>query len=602
MNDHGSAKANTKDTKSAKGTKTRRTQDTAFSIVVFFVPFASSCSLWFAFAEPSFRTAPGAPLAAIRVNQVGYLPREPKIGIVQSRVDLRGNRFAVISVQSPGRTVAAGMLGEDRGAFGAFAHHYPIDFSGLSRPGVYRLRLAGGLLSPPFGIGDHLYRTLPRTILAFFRVQRCGDTEPLGHGPCHLTDAVAGSGPETGHRVDLTGGWHDAGDYLKFAATSSYVTLLLLECAGRYPHAMLPDARGGSPLLQEARVGVAWLLKLRPRAEGFYYQVGSESDHDEWRRPEGDDERLKEGSGPEQPWRGRPALFGAGANVAGRAAAALALAARLYRSTEPDLAHRCAATAVAFYQCGLEHPGVLTTQPADFYPERSWRPDMALAAVHLYRLTGQRRYLHDAVRFDSAAGPGEGALSLYSIQGLAHFELFPLVPHMERQRILKELHDDCERARAHSRHPFHLGTELVWGTAGRACGAGNLCLLAAPLLHDPSLTRLAEAQRDYLLGCNPFGVSFLIGAGERYPHHPHHPLAQLGSLPLAGAVVGGPAPLKVWQSQPMREGMGRHYTPDEPGLQSPAAAYHDDVGDWITNEPALDYAADALVLLAAYAG
>jgi endoglucanase len=227
---------------------------------------------------------------------------------------------------------------------------------------------------------------------------------------------------------------------------------------------------------------------------------------------------------------------------------------------------------------------------------------MALAATHLYRLTGMKSYLRDAVRFDSAAGPGEGAVSLYSIHGLAQIELFPLVPGRERRRILKALREDCERARAQSQQPFRLATHLVWGTAGRACGAGNLCLLAAPLLHDASLIRLAEAQRDYLLGCNPFGVSFLIGAGERYPHHPHHPLAQLGSLPLVGAVVGGPAPLEVWQSQPMREGLGKQFTPDEPGLQSPAAVYHDDVGDWVTNEPALDYAADALFLLAAYAG
>jgi hypothetical protein len=245
---------------------------------------------------------------------------------------------------------------------------------------------------------------------------------------------------------------------------------------------------------------------------------------------------------------------------------------------------------------------VLTTQPADFYPEANWRPDMALAATHLYRLTRNKTYLRDALRFDNTAGPGEGALTLYSIHGLAHVELFPLVPHRERQRILKALHEECELARAYSQHPFHLGARLVWGTAGRACGAGNLCLLAAPLLHDPSLTRLAEAQRDYLLGCNPFGVSFLIGAGERYPHHPHHPLAQLGSLPLVGAVVGGPAPLEVWQSQRMQEGLDKQYTPDDPGLQSAVAVYHDDVGDWVTNEPALDYAADALFLLAAYAG
>src|SRR5712692_3013634 len=99
---------------------------------------------------PSPRPPISPVAAAIRINQVGYLPRDPKIGIVQSRVDLRGTRFAVLSLQSSERSVAAGVLGEDRGAYGAFTHHYPIDFSGLRRPGLYRLRLAGGLLSPPF--------------------------------------------------------------------------------------------------------------------------------------------------------------------------------------------------------------------------------------------------------------------------------------------------------------------------------------------------------------------------------------------------------------------------------------------------------------------
>src|SRR5438552_1227260 len=153
---------------------------------------------------------------------------------------------------------------------------------------------------------------------------------------------------------------------------------------------------------------------------------------------EGDDGRDEPVPGQAGQRQRRRAFFGAGANVAGRAAAALALAARLYRAAEPDLAHRCADTAVAFYQCGLKHRGVLTTQPADFYPEKSWEPDMALAATHLYRLTNQAGYLQDALRFDSAAGPGEGAVSLYSIHALAHAELFPLVSRRNQRRLLKE--------------------------------------------------------------------------------------------------------------------------------------------------------------------
>lgn len=339
-----------------------------------------------------------------------------------------------------------------------------------------------------------------------------------------------------------------------------------------------------------------WLLKLRPRPEGFYYQVGSAGEHELWRRPEEDDHSPVIGLHP------RPAYFGAGANVAGRSAAALALAARLYRAADPPLARRCAQAAVAFYACGRQHPGVLTTQPADFYPEESWHGDMALAAEQLYRLTGGKEYLRDALRFAAAAGPGTGAVSLYSIRGLAFAELVPVAPRRDRKRLLQALRAGCDQARSRAHDPFHLAVDLTWGTAGRACGAGTLCLLAAPLLRDPSLLDLARAQRDYLLGCNPFGVSFLIGAGARYPRHPHHPLAQIASLPLTGAVVGGPAPLALWQTQPIQPELGKEASPEEPDLPSSAAVYHDDAGDWVTNEPALDYSADALLFLATYAG
>src|SRR5262249_4206408 len=99
-----------------------------------------------------------------------------------------------------------------------------------------------------------------------------------------------------------------------------------------------------SPMLEEARVGVEWLLKLRPGPEGFYYQVGSAAEHELWQRPEEDD------AGPAKAPFPRRAPFGAGANLAGRSAAALALAARLYQVLDPALAGRCEAGALAFYE------------------------------------------------------------------------------------------------------------------------------------------------------------------------------------------------------------------------------------------------------------
>src|SRR5207245_1805882 len=121
-------------------------------------------------------SVPSTQTTTIRVNQVGYLPYEGKIAVVQSRIDLRGRRFFLVDAPGDGRALFTGAVGDDHGAYGAFPHDYRLDFSSFSRPGLYRLKLAGGVFSPAFRIGPRLYRDLPQMILAFFRVQRCGNT------------------------------------------------------------------------------------------------------------------------------------------------------------------------------------------------------------------------------------------------------------------------------------------------------------------------------------------------------------------------------------------------------------------------------------------
>ena len=91
----------------------------------------------------------GAPAAVVRVNQVGYLPHEPKIAIAETRAEMQGRPFAVVAAADPDQVYFTGALDRDRGAFGAYAHHYPLDFSSLTRPGVYRLIVDDPTPSPP---------------------------------------------------------------------------------------------------------------------------------------------------------------------------------------------------------------------------------------------------------------------------------------------------------------------------------------------------------------------------------------------------------------------------------------------------------------------
>ena len=101
---------------------------------------------------------------------------------------------------------------------------------------------------------------------------------------------------------------------------------------------------------------------------------------------------------------------------------------------------------------------------------------------------------------------------------------------------------------------------------------------------------VAAGARDYLLGRNPFGRSFVVGYGPRAPRDPHHWASVFGEGLPKGAVVGGPAP----RSQVRGQGFAPsgHY-------DSKFATYEDKRRDYVTSEPALDYAASSILLLAA---
>ena len=176
----------------------------------------------------------------IRVNQVGYLPGDPKIALLSSDRPLAG-RFHVGEY--------AAEIGPDAGAWGPFQHNYRLDFSALRTPGRYVLKY-GDTTSLPFTIGSDAYKNVPAKLIEFMRLQRCGDN-PVSGRKCHQQDAID---TVTGERVDLVGGWHDAGDRLKHMITTSYCVAALFLAGAE----------------EEARYGAELLRKIHPNPDTIY--------------------------------------------------------------------------------------------------------------------------------------------------------------------------------------------------------------------------------------------------------------------------------------------------------------------------------------------
>src|SRR6478672_6205255 len=153
------------------------------------------------------------------------------------------------------------------GSYGPFKQTYRLNFSSFTKPGRYYLQ-AGGVKSPEFTIGNDVYKGSADFCLRYMRQQRSG-FNPFLNDSCHTHDGYTmyGPMPDSTH-INVSGGWHDATDYLQYSATSSNATYHLLAAYRDFP-GVFPDThqanglegKNGKPdVLDEAKWGLEWLL------------------------------------------------------------------------------------------------------------------------------------------------------------------------------------------------------------------------------------------------------------------------------------------------------------------------------------------------------
>jgi hypothetical protein len=599
---------------------------------------------------------PPRPDAVVRIDQVGYAADETKTAMLLAPRDAGGARATV--VDEHGRTVVTAPIGPSRGAWNSkFPYVHPVDVSALTRPGSYRIRVDGTVTaqSPPFrvGPGAALFAPLVANAVTYFRAHRDGADQPPGpwrRPPAHLADRTAtvyqppsydDAGRMTGAMtaaagpVDVEGGWYDAGDFLKFTHTTAYalIAMLLVQRDGPAP----------AGLAAETRHGLDWLDKMwDENAETLYTQVGIGSgldtpdhgflgDHDTWRLPQADDQLDVQPGDDHYYQRYRPVFRAAGPgealspNLAGRVAAAFALAAQVNAGTDPALARRYLDSAARIFALADTSGSgdLVTVQPRSFYPEDSWADDLALGATQL-ALAGallrdprttdwSRQATHWAkVNADNA---GTDSLSVYDLSAVADAELDRLLtatPVTDAEINADGLRSDLRRrldagVAAAAADPVGAAA----GSGGSDYAARELGYAATAALYrrasgDDRYAAFGTAQRGVALGANGWGTSLVIGAGTTYPRCPHDQIASLtapgGGLSMTGAVVNGPNTaarirelLPEAATSPCATGQFGPYNRAD-------ADYVDDVRVSANSEPSIDFTATGLLAFALTAG
>ena len=477
----------------------------------------------------------------IRVNQVGYLQEDSKVAVAFSNSPFNG-RFSVHNSETGKRVFRGKIKASETGAWESFKHYYYLDFSEVKEPGRYYISLPSGVRSAEFGIGrSDSYKNYQEDLIGFMRQQRCG-YNPFLDMVCHQRDGRSMYGPMPDSTfIDVSGGWHDAGDQLKYLITSSNATARMLKAYEMEPDKFgdkvndlgQPGANGIPDVLDEAKWGLDWMHKMHAAPDQLFHQVADDRDHLGMKWPDKDSSDY--GWGPNSY---RVAYFATGtpqglrehkskatgiANLAGRSAAAMAIAARIWRDEldDPLFAEKCEKAAIELYAMGKAQEGFQQGNSYSSpyrYNEDTWADDMEWGAAELYTNTKDETYLEDGKRYAKLAGTvswmdKEDAehYRYYPFVNVGHYALYQHADEETKKELAQYYREGIEQTVARGRkNAFSIGVPFIWCSNNLSVALITQIILYEEMTGDLQFHDFMLAQRDWLLGRNPWGTSMFM--------------------------------------------------------------------------------------------
>lgn len=472
--------------------------------------------------------ASGSGAVDINVNQLGYRPQDAKEAVLRNMP--AGTAFAVVDCAA-GTDVFSGVSVQapDGGSSGDSVSY--ADFTALTAPGTYRVTV-GEQTSYDFEIRENIYNGLLRDTLLFLYRQRCGmAVEGEGAHPiCHAETAAIYGG--TGE-LEVSGGWHDAGDYGRYTvpgAKAAADLMLAYELnSDAFDDALgIPESGNGVPdVLDEARYELEWLMKMQREDGGVYHKVTG-LNFDGVVMPQNCTAKLY--------------VMPVSMTATGDFAAVMYMASRIYKPFDGAFSAKCAAAAEKSLAYSEEHRADAGfTNPADVltgeYPDENGQDEYFWAICEGLKTTGNPELAEKVLAFDrgllSADGMGWIDMSGYAYYAAATSGDPEAAGVM--QAALAAFAGEAKQVSGGETYGSSIGEDYPWGSNMTIANNGMLMLLA-----DPADTGAAKTQLDYLLGVNPTSYCYVTGYGSLSPEHPHHrPSQSLGSA-LPGMLVGGP--------------------------------------------------------------
>ena len=570
----------------------------------------------------------------VRINQIGYLPEATKVAVFMSDDAVKVDGFELVDAFT-GDVAWRSDAVRPTGALGQMRTTCRLDFSALKTDGAYYIKVlssGGETRSEIFPINPMVYDGAADFVLNYMRQQRCG-WNPFFKDSCHRKDGIIVGHPDPKKDstfLDVTGGWHDASDCLQYTTTSANAIYQMMFAYQSNPEAFSDNHRAdGTPgrngipdIVDEIYWGLKWLDKMNPEPGEMYNQIADDRDHVGMRVPSDDQADYGWGKGECRPvWfcSGEPQQRGRRgdknkttgvASTAGKFASDFALGAEILKPFYPEFAEKIGAKAQAAYDAGVAKPGVCQTASVVspyIYEEDNWVDDMELAAYEMYRRTGDKKYRTEAIEYArrEPVTPWMGADSArhyqwYPFMNMGHYRIATNFGGKVSAEFIRNMRSGIQRVYERGKdHPFMFGIPGIWCSNNLTTAMLTQCILYRELTGDTTYQEMEGSLRDWLLGCNPWGVSMIVELpkGGTFPTQPHSFIIKYKMGNTTGGLVDGPVYSTIFGGLlGIHTDGGVNYEEFQPG----DLVYHDSTHDYSTNEPTMDGTASLTFPLSYY--
>lgn len=547
----------------------------------------------------------------LRYNHVGYNPSRKKTIVVMAEKEIAGQSWELKTVgkNSDGKTVLSGKFNASisgKSDHAPMSFNYIVDLTSVTTEGTYSF-ITKDAVAAEIIVKKNVYNWIVEEPLHWMRAARCGSKDCVDRGPCHFGDTACAVArregihnnkwkmDESNKMADCSGGWHDAGDYLKFSLTIGYATYFILRAYEVNPDIFTKKLSKTDlvDVLDEAKWGLEFLMKCMPDTNEFIIMVGGLDDHNVGLRlPQNDELDGK-----------RPWFSALSPTQMGYAAASLAVGsgvfeklgktadAKRYRDMAEKIFRRAASTDAVVPAWFTD-----TVDINPFYGDETKNDNLELAAAELYRLTKDEKYLVAAKDFsDKARSAGWRAWETVNMP--AHMCL------LENYSVVKnDLRVDLDEFLGNSKkrgNIWGLPLKYVWGGLYSYIGIAAAAMEFQMRTNGRQYESMALNMLDYTLGTNNWGICFV--ASEKIKYTIKHPFSQIYTLQSqffpVGAISEGPGEKRDWDEN-------KHLFAFDPSAQpthkfnTDKCVFYDHQKDYMCMETTIAGVADGIYMLA----